>query len=423
MFLGHSEVFGKSIEITNSAERNISIAWDFSIQDAESLVTAQASEFETILLKCETKSYTIANLLPGTFYKISVFPLSRGTLLSGSPVESLRPIGDPLVIEAMTLPGHFDIILAGTDEQSIAGHLEFEGQIPIAEFFIKSSYQEPIIDLFDGKLEWKFENLPSGCQFSIVGIIHDKNGTSRSTIINATTLPKAPYPVDQIFNDATSMITIVLEKTMLMTASEIFVKDPNNENTSEFQKITHRFSFHAHVSMLGYEIRTRSFSGDTVGKWFTFYIGISLVKDLKFVYHYFNLVTFIWSLTPGKISHLIFSYNFPHESLIGNYTSDQIYCQAALLACNISLLLFPGIFPTFSITPFLEGPNIFGKTSFYSFVVPLTVNSSYSSSDYADRVSTVTVTANFYGYFEKAVSRVKQLGIVSFGTENGESKC
>ena len=413
-------MFGKWIEITNSAERNISIAWNFSIQDTESLVTTEP-EFEASLLESEMKSYTLVHLLPGTFYKISVFPLSKGTVLSSSPVESLRPIGDPLVIEAKTLPGHLDIVIARTDEQSISGHLDFEGQYFFAEIFIINSYREPMIDFSDRKLEWKFDNLLSGCQFSIVGIIHDKNGTIRSTIINATTLPKPPYPVDQIFNDANSMITIVLENTMLMTAFEVSVKDPNNEYTSEPQKMTPRFSFHAHFSMLGYEIRTRSLSGDTVGRWFTFFIGISLVKDINIVYHYFNLVTFTWSLTPGKISHLRFSYTIRHESFIGNYTSDEIYCQAALLACNISLLLFPGTFPTFSVAPFLEGPNIFGKTDFYSFVVPLTVSSSYSDSAYANGISTVTVTANFYGYFEKTVSRVKQIGTFSLDTESGES--
>ena len=414
-------MFGKWIEITNSAERNISIAWNFSIQDTESLVTTEP-EFEASLLESEMKSYTLVHLLPGTFYKISVFPLSKGTVLSSSPVESLRPIGDPLVIEAKTLPGHLDIVIARTDEQSISGHLDFEGQYFIAEIFIINSYREPMIDFSDGKLEWKFDNLLSGCQFSIVGIIHDKNGTIRSTIINATTLPKPPYPVDQIFNDANSMITIVLENTMLMTASEIFVKEPNSGHISEYQKMTQRFSFHAHFSMLGYEIRTRSLSGDTVGNWFSFYIGISLVKDISFNFHNITLVTFTWSLTPGKITHLIFSYSFPLESFIGNYTSDQIYCQAALLACNIGLLLFPGTFPTFSITPFLEGPNIFGKTSFYSFVVPLAVESSYSSSDYADGVSTVTVTANFYGFFEKTLSEVNNLGIVPLDTQNGKAK-
>ena len=414
-------MYGRSIEITDSTERTISIAWAFSVQNVESLIITEPSEYEPLITNAEIKACTLWKLKPGTSYRISIFPLSKGTIDSNSPMESLTPIGDPLFLEAMTLPGDLELFIEWIDEDSISGQFITEGHLLNAEIYILDSYHEPLIDATDGKIKWKFDNLLSGCQFTIQGI-HGKNGTSRNTTVNATTLPKAPFPVDQIFDEVNSMITVVLENSMLMSSFEIFVKYPNYEQISDPLRITPRYSFNAHFSMLGYEIRTRSLSGDTTGEWFTFYIGISLVRDIKIIHHNINSVTSTWKLTPGKITHLAFSYRISTDSYIENYTSDEVFCEAELLECNISLLLLPGTFPTFSITPFLEDPYVLGKTEFYSFFVPLTVNSSNSSSDYADGISTITVTAMFYGYFEKTVSEVKQLGIITPDTENGKTE-
>ena len=206
---------------------------------------------------------------------------------------------------------------------------------------------------------------------------------------------------------------IVFDLEMILTHFILEVNCPGYQKTIGPLKFVELFEFRIPDGTLGCEMNTRSFLQNFPGNWFTFAIGVSVIRDLKVDSVSRHSLTFSWKRGPGDLSQLRISYEmapFPFDlNSCDNMTENSCTLNNGFLT--------PGEYYEFIVTSYKdENPAV---SYLLEVNVPLEFHSNSTNSTFKNGKSIIDLGAGFYGSFKSVIVDISPK-LPSLKTKTGE---
>ena len=316
---------GVEISAGNTSTTSSCIIWSFNTALANSYLLLDPPDIPPQTLSNQKRSIELVDLLPGTFYKIYIFPFL------GSDVWTSPKVGDPLSTTFETNLEDPTLNITDLGENGISGMFSIFGRFVHAKLFVLHQYENFAEFSYadNGSYVWRIEDLIPMQNYSLVLEVHSENEMKSISVLNLVTKPPLPYLRDQLVNevDDSVVITIELPHSASIFEFEIICDTLSYPHGPMDAVLVHTFG--TLPEQFGCKFKTRCSRYSSFSDWLEFVVGVAVLEDFRMKKTHFmeKDFTMSWKVRTGWYSHLSFSYQ-------GDGTKE--------VQCAIGLAVSPG---------------------------------------------------------------------------------